>query len=224
MNRFSCIIFDLDGTLTQTNELIFATFNHVTRQYIHRTFTQKEIVAMFGPTEEVAIERIIGPDRIDEAMDEFYRFYDEHHPALAKLHSGVRELLEFLKKQGIILALFTGKGKRTTLITLEKFGIKQYFDCIVTGNDVVNHKPSADGIRKVIARFGLEPGEVLMVGDAVSDVKAAHEAGVSIAAVLWDSYGKENVMQMEVDYSFHNVNEFVEWLKQSIPNGGERAA
>jgi phosphoglycolate phosphatase-like HAD superfamily hydrolase len=56
-----------------------------------------------------------------------------------------------------------------------------------------------------------------MVGDAVADIKAAREAGVKVAAVLWDSYGKDKVLQMDVDYQFHSVKEFSDWLKAAIP-------
>ncbi len=221
MKRISCIIFDIDGTLTQTNELIFATFNHVASTYLQKEFSPAEIIAMFGPPEEVAIERLVGKAHYDEAIGDFYYYYETHHPRLADAYDGIRELLEFLKSMGIILAVFTGKGKRTTLITLEKLGITSYFDLIVTGSDVENHKPSADGIRKVLKTFKLEPSEVLMVGDSVSDVKAAHEAGVPIAAVLWDSYGKENMLQMDVDLRFHDVREFDEWLRTVLPVNGE---
>ena len=222
MKRISCIIFDIDGTLTQTNELIYATFNHVAEKYLQKVFTPKEIVAMFGPPEEVAIERLVGREQYGEAIDDFYNYYETHHPRMADVYSGIRELLEFLKSKGIILAVFTGKGKRTTLITLHKLGITSYFDLIVTGSDVENHKPSADGIRKVLKTFRLQPDEVLMVGDSVSDVKAAHEAGVPIAAVLWDSYGKEHVLEMDIDYRFHDVQEFSSWLRTVIPSNGER--
>ena len=216
MKRISCIIFDLDGTLTQTNELIFATFNHVAEKYIGKIYTPVEITKMFGPPEDVAIERLVGKDRIDEAMDDFYSFYEKHHPRMANAYDGIREMLDFLKSKGLLLAIFTGKGKRSTLVSLDMLGIKNYFDIIITGNDVDNHKPSGDGIRKVMARLGLDPEQVLMVGDAVSDVKAARETSVQIAAVLWDSYGKEKVLEMDVDYKFHNVPEFIEWLKTFI--------
>ncbi|MBI4810068.1 MAG: HAD family hydrolase, partial [Ignavibacteriales bacterium] len=204
-----------------TNELIFATFNHVAEKYLGRKYSPEEITKMFGPSEEIAVGRLIDKEHIDEAMEDFYSFYEAHHPKMANAYDGVREMLDFLKERGLLLAIFTGKGKRSALITLEEIGLKNYFDVIITGDDVQNHKPSADGIKKVMARFGLEPDQVLMVGDAVADVKAAHEAGVKIAAVLWDSYGRDKVMQMEVDYSFHNVSEFVEWLKISIRNGGK---
>jgi pyrophosphatase PpaX len=223
MKQISCIIFDLDGTLTQTNELIYASINYVTEKYINKSFTPKEIVAMFGPPEDIAIGKLVAKDQLDDAMEDFYLFYRIHHPSMANVYGGIKEMLEFVKQQGIILAIFTGKGKYTTLITLDQIGIKQYFDLIVTGHDVENHKPSADGIRKVMNRFGLDPDQVLMVGDAVSDVKAAQEANVKIAAVLWDSYGKESVLKMAVDYTFHSVGEFVEWLKNVIPTSGVHA-
>jgi pyrophosphatase PpaX len=216
MTRISCIIFDLDGTLTQTNELIFATFNHVTEKYIGRKFTPQEITGMFGPPEQIAIEKLVGKDRIDAALNDFYKFYEASHRQMAGMYDGIPEVLEMLKKRGLILAIFTGKGKQSTLISLQMLGIKNLFDLIVTGNDVENHKPSADGIRRVMKQFGLQPDQVLMVGDAVADVKAAHEAGVKIAAVLWDSYGKEKVMTMNVDFMFHSVGEFSQWLKTSL--------
>ncbi len=221
MKRISCVIFDLDGTLTQTNELIFATFNYVAEKYAHKVFTPSEITSMFGPPEEVAIERLVGKGNIEQAMDDFYSFYERNHHNMANAYGGVHEILHFLKSHGILLAVFTGKAKRSALITLNSIRMKNYFDLIVTGNDVVNHKPSAEGIRHVMKAFKLQQEEVLMVGDSVSDVKAAHEAGVQMAAVLWDSYGKEKVMQMDVDRAFHNVAEFSDWLKETIIHNGQ---
>ena len=54
---------------------------------------------------------------------------------------------------------------------------------------------------------------IVMVGDSVADVRASHEAGVKIASVLWDSYSKEKVLQMNADYVFHDVDEFSHWLR-----------
>lgn len=221
MHRFSGIIFDLDGTLSQTNELIFATFNYVAKKYIGKTFTPDEIIKLFGPTEEVTIEKLVGNDYAEKAMNDFYTFYETHHPNMANAYEGIKCVLELLRKRGVLLAIFTGKGKRTTFITLDKIGIRDYFDLIITGDDVTNHKPSADGIRKVMKYFKLQPGEILMVGDSVADVKAANDAGVPIAAVLWDSYSKEKVMQMEVDYRFESVGEFSQWLENVYTVSGE---
>ena len=206
----------MDGTLTQTNQLIFESFNHIAEKYINKRLTPKEIVALFGPPEEEAVKNMIGAQHIDSAMDEYYHFYQDRHNELASLYPGIKELLDFVKSNGIIIALFTGKGRRTTEITLHQFGIEQYFDMVVTGDDVDHFKPSGDGIKKIMQRYSLQPGEVLMVGDAIADITAARECGVPIASVVWDSYGKEMVMKAKTDFLFHSVGEFRMWLEQTL--------
>jgi HAD superfamily hydrolase (TIGR01509 family) len=213
MGRLKCVIFDMDGTLTQTNRLIFDSFNYIALKYEGKKYSEPEITAMFGPPEEGALLNIVGREKIGQAMKEYLEFYGAHHNELARLYPGIKEVVIDLKKRGIHVALFTGKGIDTTSITMDKFGLTPYFDYVVTGSDVTNHKPSAEGIRKIMNHFRLQADEVLMVGDGVPDVKASHEAGVKIAAVLWDSYGKEKVLQMKTDYMFHDVREFSEWLR-----------
>ncbi|MEK6570618.1 MAG: HAD-IA family hydrolase [Bacteroidota bacterium] len=216
IKRLSCVVFDIDGTLTETNELIFAAFNYVAEKYLGKRLTPEEITAMFGPTEEVAIERLIGKERHSIAMADFFEFYKSNFRSMAKLHPGMDDVLRFLKQKKLLLAVFTGKGSHSTEITLEQLGIRQYFDMVVTGHDVSEHKPSSEGIQKVLERYSLDPEEVLMIGDAVADVKAAREAGIFIAAVVWDSYAKEKVMKMETDYLFHDVKELREWLENVL--------
>jgi len=216
MKHLKCIVFDMDGTLTQTNQLIYDSFNYIAQKYAGKTYTIPEIHAMFGPPEEEALLKIVHQDQIVEVMKDYLAFYRTHHNRLARLYPGIDEILRYTKEQGKNIALFTGKGMHTTRITLQEFYIDQYFDFVVTGNDVVNRKPSSEGLHKIMNHFTLQPNEVLMVGDAVSDVKAAHEAGVKIAAVMWDSYAKDIVMQMKSDFIFQNVHEFYEWLKEQF--------
>ena len=202
----------MDGTLTQTNQLIYDSFNYIAQKYAGKTFSIPEITAMFGPPEEDALLAIVRPEQIDEAMKDYLSFYRAHHKELARLYPGMENILRSLKESGKLLALFTGKGSGTAMITLQEFHIEKYFDYIVTGNDVVKHKPSSEGLLKIMEHFNLMPDELLMVGDAVSDVKAAHEAGVKIAAVMWDSYAKEKVLQMKTDFVFNDTKGFQDWL------------
>ena len=214
--QVKCVIFDMDGTLTQTNQLIYDSFNDIARRYVGHTFSVPEITAMFGPPEEGALVRIVGKENLDRAMEEYLHFYRTHHSRLARIYPGIVDVLRFLKERRCVIALFTGKGRSTTGITLEEFDLTSYFDMVVTGNDVVNHKPAGEGIQKVLDAFSLSPKETLMVGDSVSDVKAAREAGVRIASVLWDSYGKEKVLQMGSDEVFHSMEEFSSWLRRNV--------
>jgi HAD superfamily hydrolase (TIGR01509 family) len=202
----------MDGTLTQTNQLIYDSFNYIAQKYAGRTYSIPEITAMFGPPEEGALLSIVRADQIDIVMKDYLSFYRTNHNRLARIYPGMENILCSIKEHGKILALFTGKGTYTATITLQEFRIDKYFDYMVTGNDVVKHKPSSEGLLKIMKHFALQPEELLMVGDAVSDVKAAHEAGVKIAAVVWDSYAKEKVLQMKTDFVFNDTKEFQRWL------------
>ena len=93
--------------------------------------------------------------------------------------------LKFIKSKSVPLAIFTGKGRKTSLITLENMGMLDYFDLIISGDDVQNHKPSPDGLFRIINHYKFEPEEMILIGDAPSDIKAAKSAGVKSATVLW---------------------------------------
>lgn len=211
MNKFDGIIFDIDGTLTATNELIFSTFNHITEKYLDTTYTPKDVAALFGPTEGTIIKNLIG-ENFDEAFTDYHDYYEANHNDLADAYDGIIQLVENLHNSGVTLSIYTGKGRRSSEITLKEIGLIDYFDMIVTGDDIKGHKPSPEGIDVFIETFNIPRERVLMVGDAPSDVKAARATGIKIASVLWDAYAKEEVMKMGSDYYFHSVEELQSFL------------
>ena len=209
---FDGFIFDVDGTLTSTNQLIFDSFNFIAKKYLNKTFSDEEIVAMFGPTEDVILKQWCG-DKFEEAKVWYYKYYSDNHWK-AKLYPGIKEILDYLKNKKFPLGIFTGKGREATMITLKKLKVDHYFNPIVTGDDVANHKPSAEGILKFVNHFKLKNERVLMIGDSVSDVKASKEAGIKVASALWDSYAHEKVKTLQSDYYFYSVKELKEFLFQ----------
>jgi HAD superfamily hydrolase (TIGR01509 family) len=211
LNKFDGIIFDIDGTLTATNELIFATFNHITEKYLKRSYSPKELTALFGPTEKVIIKEIMS-DNYDEAMDDYHHFYRTNHNRMAKAFDGVIDIIKELKKRDVLLSIYTGKGRLSSEITLEKIGIINDFDMIVTGDDIKGHKPSPEGVDVFVNRYNLNRERVLLIGDAPPDVKAAKATGIKIASVLWDSYAKEEVLKMGSDFYFDTVEELSTFL------------
>jgi len=208
------IIFDIDGTLTSTNELIFKSFNHIAKKYMDKTFSDEEIIALFGPTEDVILKEWCG-NNFEAAKKDYYEFYKSHHH-IANLYPGIKELLDYLKTKGVLLAVFTGKGRQASLITLEELSIINYFDIIVTGDDVANHKPSSEGIMKFVNEYNLKKDKVLMIGDSVSDVRASKEAGIRIASALWDNYASEKVKNLGSDFYFNTVSELRAFLVNNL--------
>jgi HAD superfamily hydrolase (TIGR01509 family) len=168
---------------------------------------------MFGPTEDEILQKWCG-EKFEAAKEEYYNFYSDNHH-IAYVHEGMIEILSHLKSNGRPLGVFTGKGRRAALITLKKIDAEKYFDLIVTGDDVENHKPHAEGILKFVNQFNLKNEKVLMIGDSVGDVKASRDAGVKIASVLWDSHNEEKVKSLNSDYYFNSVEELSKFLVEN---------
>ncbi len=212
MTQIKGVIFDLDGTLTSTNELIFDSFNHIAEIYHGKRYTEAEIIELFGPTEEGVIYEWM-KDKADSAIKDYMEFYFENHEAKVKAFEGMEECIQLVKEKGKNPGIFTGKGRRTTDITLAKLDFEKYFELIVTGDDVVNHKPAPDGILKYTKKYNLKPEEVLMIGDAPADIIASRGAGCKVASLLWDSYAVSKIHEMKPDYKFNSVSELKEFLK-----------
>ncbi|MBK7629816.1 MAG: HAD-IA family hydrolase [Ignavibacteriales bacterium] len=209
-SRFKGIIFDVDGTLTYTNQLIFSSFNHITKKYLGKAYSDDEIVALFGPTEDVILKDIC-KDEYENARIDYYTYYKENHD-IARLYDGIKELLIDVHKSDILLSIFTGKGRTSALITLDELGLTDYFDMIVSGDDVENHKPSPEGIIMFLNKHNFNPLEVLMIGDAPSDIIAAKECGVEIASVVWDSYAEDEVRKLNSQNIFRTVEELRDYI------------
>lgn len=215
MNKFEGILFDVDGTLASTNDLIFASFNHVAEKYLNKKLSNDEIIALFGPTEDVILKNWM-EDRYDSARLDYFNFYQNNHETMAGMFGGLDKTLELIKSKNLPLGIFTGKGKDSAVITLKELGIYDYFDLIITGDDVNEHKPSPEGIDLFINKFNLNRDKVLMVGDSIVDVEAAEKANVKSALVLWDQYAKEKYSMVNGDFVFHSVDKFVNFIENNI--------
>jgi pyrophosphatase PpaX len=215
LQKFDAFIFDVDGTLTATNELIFASFNHVANKYLNKNFTDQEIISMFGPTEEVILKSWM-PEKFEEARKDYFDFYAQKHSQLANIFPGIKDAIKYIRSKGYPLSVYTGKGKTSAEITLRQIGLYDFFDMVVTGDDVEKHKPSPEGIQKFVSAYNLDPQKVLMIGDAEVDVIASFNAGVKSALVLWDNYSPDNLNNINADYTFKSVDEFTRFLKNII--------
>lgn len=209
-SRFKGIIFDVDGTLTFTNQLIFNSFNHITKKYLGKSFSDEEIISLFGPTEDVILKEICKDEYINARKD-YYKYYRDNHD-IAQLYDGIKDLVVDINQAGILLSIFTGKGRTSALITLDEMGITDYFDMIISGDDVKNHKPDPEGINVFLQKHNFSPAEVLMIGDAPSDIIAANDAGVDIASVVWDSYAEDEVRKLNPNNLFHSVAELRDFI------------
>jgi len=182
----SLVVFDLDGTLVDTSKLIFDSFNFVLKKYSGVEMSPGQIRSYFGPPEDVAIKKILGEKDFELVWSDYLQYYESHLFETA-VFPGIVDLLRDLKSQGIKLAIFTGKGNETTKITLVYHRLIDFFDMIVTGSIVKNHKPDKEGIELIMNTLGIDREQIVLVGDSMADYNAATAAGIDFVAALYDS-------------------------------------
>jgi HAD superfamily hydrolase (TIGR01549 family) len=208
------VIFDLDGTLADTLPVCFAAFRHAFRETTGKTYTDAEITATFGPSEEGAIQRVT-PDRAEEALELFFAEYERAHADCRAPFPGIPEALQRLEEQNILVAVVTGKGPRSAEISLRMMGLAGYFEHVEAGSPEGGVKPRAIG--KVLAAWGLPAAEVAYVGDAPSDIPAARQAGVLPLAATWAATADYAALQaLDPAAIFRTVPEFTEWIGEKV--------
>lgn len=196
IHKYSLMLFDLDGTLADTHQLIFDSFNHILRKYRSIEMTPKEILSYFGPPEEVCIKNMLRPDDFDRVWSDFLEYYSTHLNE-SRVFGGVQELLKRVKELGKLLGVFTAKGTKTAELTLEYHGIMKLFDIVVTGSSVKNHKPDPEGIVVALTKLGVAAAKTMVIGDSPSDYKASVAAGSDFIAVTYDKIARHRFEGIE---------------------------
>lgn len=116
------VIFDLDGTLTDTLAVCVAAFGRALAPLAGRAIGEDEIVATFGPSEEGTV-MALAPGRFDEGLAAYLKYYGELLDGCPGVFAGTREILEELRSSGVRLGLVTGKGPLSTEITMKRYGL-----------------------------------------------------------------------------------------------------
>jgi len=209
------IIFDLDGTIADTLPLCINAFRMAVEPLAQREFSDEEIIATFGPSEEGTI-MALAPNNYEEGIAGYLQFYEVLHSHCPTPFEGIAELLDYLQHHNIRLALVTGKGSKSTAISLQQFGLTQYFSIIETGSP---HGPvKAERIQEVLGHWSdLQKDEVWYIGDAPSDITACKKVGIPIAAAAWaETADAAQLTPLQPDEIFYSVAELAAWVKQHI--------
>ncbi|WP_042142713.1 pyrophosphatase PpaX [Paucisalibacillus sp. EB02] len=202
------ILFDLDGTLIDTNKLITESFYHTFSQF-GLEFTHDEILAFNGPPLKETFEKI-DLDKA-EAMITTYRDHNlEHHDAYVKIFPNVKETLKKLKMHGIQIGIVTTKMRGTAIRGMKLTGIYDYFDTIIAIDDITNPKPHPEPVLSAMKNIQADPETTLMVGDNHHDIEAGQNAGVKTAGVAWSLKGEEFLRRYHPTYMLHDMKDLLE--------------
>jgi phosphoglycolate phosphatase len=188
------ILIDLDGTLIDSVPDLAYCVDRMREHLGRPAYGETRVRDWVGNGVERLVRRALTgtldgePDEADfaRAYPIFLDLYAANTSKRSRLYPGIREGLEALGQRSCALGCVTNKVARFTEPLLRDLGVRDYFSLVVSGDTLLEKKPHPAPLLHAAAHFGVEPAQSLMVGDSMSDVKAARAAGFSIVCM---SYG-----------------------------------
>jgi pyrophosphatase PpaX len=188
-------VFDLDGTIVDSVELIVVSFKHAMREVLGREVSREEAIAYVGrPLREQMVA--FSPDRADELVASYREFNHREHDRMLSLYDGILDLLDSLGKAGIKVGLVTSKSR-------------YYFDATICADESARNKPYPDPILLCLEAMGVAPAEAAYVGDSPADIQAARAAGVEAIAVAWGVFALDALIAEKPDRVVHTIPELM---------------
>ncbi|WML50486.1 HAD family hydrolase [Neobacillus sp. PS3-34] len=209
------VIFDFDGALADTLPVCFFAFQAVFKEFDNLEVTPDEIKAMFGPSETGIIRKNLLNENHEKAIELYYEKYDEKHRSVVQNNVEINNLLQNLKRNGYKLGIVTGKARRSLDISLKCLNMNNFFDVIVTGDDVNIPKPHPEGINKALALLNITNSEALFIGDSDADIQAGKQANVHTIGVQWLPNYQTLEFSVQPNQIFSSISEFIRCFFQN---------
>jgi len=207
------VLFDFDGTLIDTNKLIFESYRKAYREVLNKEMTMEEILFLYGkPLHSSLIEQF--GSEIGEKMYSVYRKYNEdNHDILAKGFLGASEGVRTIHKMGLKIGIVTSKRLHMVERGLKIMGLNGIFDVIITPDDTKKTKPDPEPVLCGCTKLGVKPSEAIYVGDSIFDMQSGKSAGTKLCAVKYTITPLERFAEFEPEFLVDSMIELAEILK-----------
>jgi HAD superfamily hydrolase (TIGR01509 family) len=206
--KLKAVVFDVDGMLLDTREFIFQAYEDTLRRFGYDVPTRKEIAKQIGRSlENCYVALAPGGDiqALCSAHDAFQS--NAGMLELVTAYPGVPEMLQKLQDAHLKLAIFSSR-KRLLVSSLQQTGIAEFFEVIIQGDEVTNHKPHPEGLFKALAGLEIAPKYAAMIGDAAVDILAGKAADVVLTVGITHGFGtREELEAVNPDHIVNGVNE-----------------
>lgn len=208
MDKITTLLFDFDGTLLDTNELIIQTFQTVLNAHYPGRYEREDILPFLGPTLKETFESI-DPENSERLIAEYRTWNLANHDAFASEFDGVSETLRQLKSSGFKMAIVSTKRNNMVMKGLRLMEAGNLFDTVIGLDDVEHAKPHPEPLLLAMERLNSIPAETLMIGDNVHDILGGKNAGVRTAGVAWSAKGEKFIREQEPDFVLQHISDLL---------------
>lgn len=179
------VLFDFDGTVINTNNIIIDSWQHTFMTLTGRKAPEEKIKRTFGEPLKTTMQREFPNVPVDEAVAIYRDWQQANCEGRVFLFEGMRELVMRLKEEGYKVGLITSRLTATTHNYLKSFGIDEDFDTVVAFEDAAKPKPDPAPVNLGLERLNSLPEKSIMLGDSMFDILCARNAGVASVLVGW---------------------------------------
>ena len=221
MPRPWALLFDLDGTLIDSIELLLASVRYAFVGHLGRAPTREEWIAGIGTPLVTQLRPFAADDAELRRLVERYRAYQrEYHDSLTAPYPGVVETLRLLRARGHPMAVVTSKGDELARRSVAHVGLAELIDDVVGCDSCSRHKPEPEPVLVALERLGYGAHEALFLGDSVHDVASGNAAGVVTVAALWGPFSREILARAEPTHMLEHIRALpalIERVTASVP-------
>jgi pyrophosphatase PpaX len=205
------VLFDFDGTLADTTELILRCYRHTMTCHLGEVPPDEEWLSGFGTPLRTQITRFARTLEEVEVMLETYRsFQRREFDTVLRPFPGAVETIGELARQGVPMAIVTSRYRESTLRGIDLCGLTDHISIIVTPEDVTHAKPHPEPVLCALDRLGAEAREAVFVGDSPHDIAAGRAAGTWTAAALWGPFPRSVLEAERPDFLLSAQHELLE--------------
>ena len=208
--RMEAVLFDLDGTILDTNELIIRSMFHALRGVVPPEFGREHIIPHMGKPLKDQLRHFTGRDDVDDLLAAYREYNLREHDALVKPFPHVAEVLERLKAAGLKIGVVTTKMRLTASRGMKLAGIDGFMDAVVAFDDVEHPKPHPEPVLKALEALDVRPERALMVGDSPADMQSALAAGAVPVGVAWSLKGERVLLETGARHIIHDMRDLYE--------------
>ncbi len=213
MPTLRTFLFDLDGTLIDSIQLILDSFRHTLAAHGLPPRSDDQWLAGVGTPLTAQFAEWRDDAGTMDALIETYREYNlANHDRMVRGYPGVAEAVRAIRRTGRSTGLVTSKNRRGALRGLRLVGLEDAMDVLVCADDVVNPKPHPEPVEKAVRLLGADPTTTVYVGDSIHDLHSGRGAGVWTAAVLWGPFSRRQLELAEPDFWLERPEELLSLL------------
>ena len=214
------VLFDLDGTLTDSREGILNSIEYMLEYYGIHVEDQEQLVPWLGPPLKDSLMKYYGfsQEKALEGVEKYREYFDRQGIFENRVYPGIEEMLGRLRNMGCHLMVATSKPEVAARRVLEHFRLDSYFDYIGGATLDDSRVNKADVIRYVLDTNGITCGkETVMVGDREHDVRGARENGLQVIGALYGYGSREELEEAGADWIAKTVEEIPGYVRGESP-------